>query len=98
MSLDSCPLDRGIHWESRLEIPDTCQSNCGKLWQEAASGPSAIDVFDPGCMEACDIEYDDQSLQRLGVGSERVYTVLNICMNHGIEMFAEEYAFECPND
>ena len=91
-----CPLGGGINWSNRGEIPEYCFERCGELWSEASQRLARIDIFNTDCMEACPIEFEDEALQR-GVGSQRQYSILNICMNHHREeMFAEEYDFECP--
>lgn len=99
MSEQRCTLGTGLYWEGRGEVPDFCKEKCGPLWEDAIRSPAdSIDVFSEACMKACGIEYGDEALQRTDEGPGRSFSILNMCMRHNQEMFAEEYSFLCSND
>ncbi len=93
---ERCPLDTGLHWGSRCQIPEFCLENCEKIWNSALQKiADNIDNFEPDCQH--DVEFDDEALQRTE-GPMRVYSILHTCMQGCGEAFAEEYVFECPKN
>ena len=96
---DRCPLGTGLYWECEGDIPEICKEHCEAIWEEVARGPARIDIFNADCMNVCDIEYGDHAIQRFGEDNMRQYSILQMCMQHsGVEMYAEEWTFGCPNN
>lgn len=94
---DKCPLGTGLYWNHGGNIPNICVEQCESIWQDAARGPEIIDVFNEDCMKSCPIEFEDDAIQRTNDDSQtRLYSILNHCFNHSVEMYASEYTFDCP--
>jgi hypothetical protein len=92
---ESCPLGGGINWNNRNEIPEFCLENCQAIWEEASLSRATVDMISVKCHH--DVEFEDESLQRIG-GPQRLYSILNTCMQGCGEAFAEEWIFSCPRE
>jgi|GEM_PF-5864177 len=109
---EKCPLAaRGLHWDG--DIPDVCQRQCGATWERAiATQQSTTDTFSISCEDFDDLVEDPEKLrdceheienggmavQRVGEGSLRAVSLLNVCQDTGVELFANEYDFTCLHD
>lgn len=105
---ERCPLNKGLYWANASNaeaIPDFCLEHClsesGRETLLADSSVRDTDIFVPEKeIDNHDPQYNDESLGRHAKGNSngRTYSILNDCVDCGVELFAEQTDFICPND
>lgn len=102
---EHCPLtdgaSPGFHFGS--DIPQFCVDNCETLWDESikATEGSYENYRDVGLDESIcphlNVEHSHESLQATKVGSpNRIYTLVDMCMDCSLEVDETSFAFNCP--
>lgn len=97
---EHCPLSGGH--QSIEGIPRFCREHCESLWDQAVKEQRLDGAYDHygvdpvGCER--EIEHSHEGLQSVDDGPARVYSLVDVCVEHEVEVGEQGYPFECPHN
>ncbi len=101
MKNKGCPLRRG-ELAIDAEIPKICRDQCEVRWSKSIDaqnldGPYYHYGNDPeGC--SGEVEHSHDSLRSIDESSTRVYSIIDRCTKHDVELGEQGYIFQCENN
>ena len=98
---ENCPLSGGKHAIGE-KIPEFCRRHCEDRWGEAISKQILAGGYDhfgsdpEGC--SGEVENSHDALQSVDDSPTRIYSIIDRCAEHDVELGEQGYQFNCDNN